>query len=273
MKRGIRGFFFFILYKNGVFGFQNYFVLWNTIVKRVYSGRILIIIIILLLLPLKIIQVNTVSVASIFLIYHRCMYAWLYPRKRSRQAANTHVSGCILYVDWTEGRGVQLFFIWSTIKNCWSTIRFEAEGFTDSEARSAERGRVGEGVTPSRRWWSGGSPPGNFWKIASKWCILVYFRAVIAFQNRKFIWKNLRLSTYKDFILDLDKICISVIYILCSMCIEVKCFLSNFFLPKPTLVTEFYFIILTIASFRISYIIWSFLNFRNISVHCILIFF
>ena len=57
-------------------------------------------------------------------------------------------------------------------------MRFEAEGFT--EARSAERGRVGEGVTPSRRWGSGGSPPGNFWKIASKWCILVYFRAVIA---------------------------------------------------------------------------------------------
>ena len=64
----LRGFFFFFsLYKNGVFGFQNYFVLWNTIVKlmkvvfilvpssegvspgnfleiyikRVYSGRIL----------------------------------------------------------------------------------------------------------------------------------------------------------------------------------------------------------------------------------------
>ena len=32
----------------------------------------------------------------------------------------------------------------------------EAEGFT--EARSAERGRVGEGVTPSRRWGSGGLP-------------------------------------------------------------------------------------------------------------------
>ena len=35
----------------------------------------------------------------------------------------------------------------------------EAEGFT--EARSAERGRVGEGVTPSRWWGSGGSPLGN----------------------------------------------------------------------------------------------------------------
>ena len=32
----------------------------------------------------------------------------------------------------------------------------EAEGFT--EARSAERGRGGGGVTPSRRWGSGGLP-------------------------------------------------------------------------------------------------------------------
>ena len=49
----------------------------------------------------------------------------------------------------------------------------EAEGFT--EARSAERGRVGEGVTLSRRWGSGGSPPGNFEIFASKWCILSAF--------------------------------------------------------------------------------------------------
>ena len=49
----------------------------------------------------------------------------------------------------------------------------EAEGFT--EARSAERGRVGEGVTPSRRWGSGGPPPEIFWDIASKWCILSAF--------------------------------------------------------------------------------------------------
>ena len=49
----------------------------------------------------------------------------------------------------------------------------ESEGFT--EARSAERGRVGEGVTPSRRWGSGGSPPGNFEIFATKWCILSTF--------------------------------------------------------------------------------------------------
>ena len=42
----------------------------------------------------------------------------------------------------------------------------EAEGFT--EARSAERGRVGEGVTPSRRRGSGGSPPGNFFENCLK---------------------------------------------------------------------------------------------------------
>ena len=35
----------------------------------------------------------------------------------------------------------------------------ELEGFT--ETRSAERGRVGEGVTPSLRWGPGG-PPGKF---------------------------------------------------------------------------------------------------------------
>ena len=46
--------------------------------------------------------------------------------------------------------------------------RFEAEGFT--EARSAERGRGAGGVSP-----------GNFFlKIASKWCILVYFGTVNA---------------------------------------------------------------------------------------------
>ena len=39
----------------------------------------------------------------------------------------------------------------------------EAEGFTD--ARSAERGRVGEGVTPSRRWGSGGLPRNFFEKL------------------------------------------------------------------------------------------------------------
>ena len=49
----------------------------------------------------------------------------------------------------------------------------EAKGFT--EARSAERGRVGEGVTPSRRWGSGGLPREIFGKLPQNgafWCIL-----------------------------------------------------------------------------------------------------
>ena len=46
----------------------------------------------------------------------------------------------------------------------------EAEGFT--EARSAERGRVGEGVTGGP---GGGAPPEIFLEIASKWCILSAF--------------------------------------------------------------------------------------------------
>ena len=63
----------------------------------------------------------------------------------------------------------------------------EAEGFT--EARSAEKGRVGEEVTPSRRWGSGGPPPEIFWEIASKWCILSAFSGnQYTFLHWKFIW-------------------------------------------------------------------------------------
>ena len=61
----------------------------------------------------------------------------------------------------------------------------EAEGFT--EARSAERGRVGEGVTPSRWWGSGGSPPGNFGKFASKWCILSAFRGYLCTYKKNYL--------------------------------------------------------------------------------------
>ena len=78
--------------------------------------------------------------------------------------------------------------------------RCEAKGFT--EARSAERGRVGEGVIPSRRWGSGVPPPGNFLKIASKWCILVHFGAVNWKFKPKIYMKKMCLSIRKDFILD-----------------------------------------------------------------------
>ena len=62
--------------------------------------------------------------------------------------------------------------------------RSEAEGFT--EARSAERGRAGEGPPPPGGD-PGGLPPGNFWKIDSKWCLLVHFEAV----NANFKTENL----------------------------------------------------------------------------------
>ena len=60
----------------------------------------------------------------------------------------------------------------------------EAEGFT--EARSAERGRVGEGVTPP----AGGGPE-NFGKFASKWCILSAFRGYLCtYLQLKIYMKN-----------------------------------------------------------------------------------
>ena len=72
--------------------------------------------------------------------------------------------------------GVSNFFSSGARLKTAGAPRSEAEGFT--EALRAERGRMGEGVTPSGRWGFGGSPPGIFLKIASKWCILVHFEAV-----------------------------------------------------------------------------------------------
>ena len=73
----------------------------------------------------------------------------------------------------------------------------EAEGFT--EARSAERVRVGEGVTPSRWWGSGGSPPGNFGKFASKSCLLSAFRGYLCtYLQLKIYMKNV--SHYKHIV-------------------------------------------------------------------------
>ena len=77
----------------------------------------------------------------------------------------------------------------------------EAEGFT--EARSAERGRVGEGVTPSRRWGYGGPPPEIFLEIASKWCILsAFWGNQYTFFALKIYMKKMRLTkfTYRLFI-------------------------------------------------------------------------
>ena len=40
-------------------------------------------------------------------------------------------------------------------------------------------GGWGRGSPPPTGGGPGGPPPGNFWKIASKWCILTYFQVVI----------------------------------------------------------------------------------------------
>ena len=61
----------------------------------------------------------------------------------------------------------------------------EAEGFT--EARSAKRGRVGKGATPSRWWGSGGFPPGNLHQNGAFWAHLEVTYAPI--YNWKYIWK------------------------------------------------------------------------------------
>ena len=55
------------------------------------------------------------------------------------------------------------------------------------------------GVTPSRRWGPGGFPREIFWKIASKWCILVYFRAVIANFKTENLYEKIFFSLRKDF--------------------------------------------------------------------------
>ena len=52
----------------------------------------------------------------------------------------------------------------------------EAEGFT--EARSAERRRVGERVTPSRRWGSGGLPRKFFEKLHQNGAFWVHFEVI-----------------------------------------------------------------------------------------------
>ena len=72
----------------------------------------------------------------------------------------------------------------------------EAEGFT--EARSAERGREERG-DPLPLVGVRGSPPGNFGKFASKWCILSAFRGYLCtYLQLKIYIKNV--SFYKHFV-------------------------------------------------------------------------
>ena len=50
-----------------------------------------------------------------------------------------------------------------------------AGGGRNQMGAKRRRGRVREGDTPSRRWGSGGPPPGKFLRNGRKWCILSPF--------------------------------------------------------------------------------------------------
>ena len=97
------------------------------------------------------------------------------PSYTRKEPNSSHIIPCKL------PRGFQLFFLWSTIENCWST-----KVWSRSLHWSAKR-RKGEGGNPLPQVGVRGSPPGNFWKIDSKWCILVHFEAV----NANFKTENL----------------------------------------------------------------------------------
>ena len=85
---------------------------------------------------------------------------------------------------WYLFRGVHLFFLWSTIENSWSTKAWSQRVHWGAKRRKGEGGGGGH---PLPQVGVRGSPPRNFWKIASKWYILVHFGAV----NANFKTKNL----------------------------------------------------------------------------------
>ena len=144
-----------------------------------------------------------------------------------------------------------------------------------------------------RRWGFGGSPPGNFWKIASKLYILVYLRAVIAIFKTEKLYEKICVSLRKDFILDkinyLDfffkftlnrRIFIIVTlhlyfnYIMFHVYKSQMLIYQTFSFQNLLLSLNFSLIILTIARLLQNLIYnFKFLNFCNISVHCILIFY
>ena len=111
------------------------------------------------------------------------------------------ISRLTSFLDYWIFRGVQLFFLWSTIENCWST-KPKAWSRRLHWGAKRRKGEGGGGGYPSHRWGSGGPPPWNFWKIATKWCILVHFGAFNSnFKTENFYEKNC-ISLHKDFILD-----------------------------------------------------------------------
>ena len=119
----------------------------------------------------------------------------------TRYAVRTQPTVSRFFVDITSG--MSNFFSSGAQLKTVGAPRPEVEGFT--ETRSTKRGRVGEGVTPSRRWGSGWPPRENFGKLPQNgafWCILE--RLIQISKPKIYMKKKLRLSTClrKDFILD-----------------------------------------------------------------------
>ena len=113
----------------------------------------------------------------------------------SPMASVTLITG----LGWSN-RAVQLFFLWSTIENCWSTKVWSRR--LHCWRREVPKGGGWGRGSPLPQVGVRGSRPGIFWKIASKWCILVYFRAVIAKFKTENLYEKICVSLHKDVILD-----------------------------------------------------------------------
>ena len=100
-------------------------------------------------------------------------HVWLYTVQvvsRCIDIVRRDLSVCVIGTKWPAGRAVHLFFLWSTIDNCWSTTEVV----------------------------------GNFWKIASKWCILVHFEAVSTNFKTENLYEKNCVCLRKDLLLDID---------------------------------------------------------------------
>ena len=108
--------------------------------------------------------------------------------------------GTVIFLTWWPGlcRGVQHFFLWSTIENCWNTKVWSRRLHWGAKRRKGEGGGGGHhlpqvGVR--------GPTPGNFWKIASNgafWCVLEQLLQI----SKPKIYMKKFVSLRKNFILD-----------------------------------------------------------------------